>query len=65
MVEESYERRPTLVDIRSRITAAVAFAEIYAESHPQHADALRHCYEDITKSFQDLREVVYGRPIME
>lgn len=47
------------------ITAAVAFAEIYAESHPQHADALRHCYEDITKSFHDLREVVYGRPIME
>ena len=63
MAEESYKRRPTLVDIRSRITAAVAFAEIYAESHPQHADALHHFYEDIRKSFQDLREVVYGRPI--
>ena len=64
VAEEPYKLRPTLVDIRCQITAAIAFAEIYAECHPQHAEALHHFYEDITQSFQELREVVYGKPIM-
>jgi hypothetical protein len=65
VAEDPYKLRPTLVDICCRITAAVAFAEIYAESHPQHADALHHFSKDIRQSFRDLREVVYGKPIME
>ena len=65
VAEDPSKIRPTLVDIRCRITAAVAFAEIYAESHPQHADALHHFSEEIKKSLQDLHEVIYGKPIME
>jgi hypothetical protein len=61
MAQESYKLKPTLVDIRCRITAAMVLAEVYAESHPQHAEALRHFYEEINQSFQDLREVVYGK----
>jgi len=65
VAEGPYKLRPTLVDIRNQITAAVVYAEIYSESHPEHAEALHHFYEDITESFQELRDIVYGKPIMD
>jgi hypothetical protein len=63
MAEDPYKVRPTLVDIRCQITAAIVCADVYAESHPQHADALHHFYKDITQSFERLREFVYGKPV--
>ena len=57
--------RPTLVEIRCQITVAVAFAEAYAEAHPEHADALHHFCKDISESFQHLREVVCGKPLSD
>jgi hypothetical protein len=62
---DAYIRKPTLVDIRGRITAARMFAEIYAQSHPRHAKALHHFGEEITKMVKELGEAVYGKPIME
>jgi hypothetical protein len=63
MAGESFEIKPTLVDIRCRITAAVAFAEIYIESHPQHAAALRTFCQQLRRSVQNLGEAVYGKPM--
>lgn len=64
MEEESYKIKPTLVGIRCQITAAVAFAQIYAESHPQHAEDLRHFVQRLQDISNELVEAVYGRRIM-
>lgn len=65
MPEDSYKIKPTLVDIRGRTTAAILFAELYAVSHPQHAEALHHFSREIKKIVAELGEAVYGKPIME
>lgn len=54
--------KPSLVDIRCALTAAIAFATLYAESHPQHAEPLNHFIEEIGSISKQLGEAIYGSP---
>ena len=63
--DSSFTIKPTLVDIRCQLMAAVAFAQIYAESHPQDAEHLIHFVREIQKMSKELGESVYGKPIMD
>ena len=65
MAEEPQNIKPTLVEIRCQLMAAVAFAQIYAESHPEHADHLHHFVRDIQSISTKLGESVYGEPITD
>jgi hypothetical protein len=64
-MEEEPQIKPTLVEIRCQLTAAVAFAQIYAESHPEHAAHLHHFVRDIQRLSTKLGESVYGKPITD
>lgn len=65
MAEEVFKLKPTLVEIRCHLTAAVAFAEIYAESHPQYAEHLHDFIGNLRKMSKELGESVYGKPIAD
>jgi hypothetical protein len=65
MEKERYKMKPTLVDIRWRLTAAAMFAEIYGESHPEHTEHLHRFVKDIQKISKELGESIRGKPIMD
>ena len=57
--------KPSLVDIRCALTAATAFADLFAESHPQHAEAVAHFIGEIRTISKELGDAIYGEPASE
>ena len=51
--------RPSLVDIRSSVTVAAAFAEEYVSTHPEHAEPVTHFITQILQSRKELDGSIY------
>ena len=62
---DAFIMKPSLVDIRCALTAAIAFASLYAESHPQHAEAVNYFIEEITNISRELGESIYGNRVTD
>jgi hypothetical protein len=54
--------KPSLVDIRCALTAALGFASLFAESRPQHAEAVNNFIRDIENISKELGDAIYGSP---
>jgi hypothetical protein len=61
MSEEQLPFRPSLPDIFNGLTASHAFAELYGEQHPEHAEAIQKFLQQLGQAKQDLVGALYRK----
>jgi len=52
--------KPSLVEILNALSGAKGFAEVLAQSHPEHGEAVGKFIEDINQIGHELRTIIYG-----
>jgi hypothetical protein len=52
--------KASLVDVRTSLTAAIGFAQLYVEANPQHSAAITEFVGAITTLEHELADAVYG-----
>lgn len=59
MSEDQLPFRPGLPDIFNGLTASRAFAELYGEQHPEHAEAIQKFLRQLGQAKEDLAGAIY------
>jgi hypothetical protein len=54
MIESNESYRPHLADILNGVTASHGFAALYAEQHPEHAEAIQEYVAKLSAAKRDL-----------
>jgi hypothetical protein len=52
--------KPSLVEILHALTGAKGWAQLFAQSHPEHGEAVDKCIEDLNQSTRELQNSIYG-----
>ena len=52
--------KPSLVDVFNALSGAKGYAEVLAQSHPEHGEAVGKFLEDINQIASELRTIVYA-----
>ena len=52
--------KASLVDVRTALTAAIAFAQLYGEANPSHRTTIAEFVTAITTLERELADAVYG-----
>jgi hypothetical protein len=52
--------KPSLVDVRTALTAAIAFAQLYGEANPSHRTIIAEFVTAITTLARELADAMYG-----
>ncbi len=49
----------SLIEVRHSVAAAAGLAQLFQETHPEHAEALEEFCERLQKSCRELGDVIY------
>lgn len=49
----------SLIEVSNSVTAATGFAQLFEETHPEHAEALEQFCVRLQKSCRELRDGIY------
>ncbi len=49
----------SLIEVRHSVTAATGLAQLFEETHPEHAKAVEQFCDSLQKSCRELGDVIY------